>query len=92
MRRRHYGAYAYSGEREQGRVEIGATHATVAVTRSTTPVVAGILGRTIDPATGAVIALVLDRLVVPHYTTTVGGWQVYGAYVTELSRPAPTPT
>jgi len=90
VRRRQYGAYSYSGEREQGQVEIGATHATVAVNRSSTPVIARILGRSIHPASGAVIALVLDRLVVPHHTTTVGGWQVSGAYVTELSRAIPT--
>lgn len=88
---RRYGAYAYSGDRDQGNVEIGSTHATVTLGRSSASVVARILGRTIDPVSGAVIALVLDRLVVPHYTTSVGPWRVSGAYVTQLARPAPDP-
>ena len=86
---RKYGAHCYDGERNHGRVEIGATHATVAVNRSSTPIIARILDRTIDPASGAVVALVLDRLVVPHHTSAVGGWQVSGAYVTQLSRDVP---
>jgi hypothetical protein len=86
---RRYGAYSYSGDREQGQVEIGATHCTVTMGRSSTLVVAAILDRAIDPASGVVIALVLDRLVVPHHTTAVGPWRVSGAYVTQLSRAAP---
>ena len=89
---RRYGAYSYGGDRELGCVEIGATHATVTLGRSSPPVIAGILDRTIDPASGAVIALVLDRIAVPRHTSRVGPWQVSGAYVTQLERPAPEPT
>lgn len=88
---RRYGAHSYSGDRELGQVEIGSTHAAVTVARSTTPVIARILDRTIDPASGAVIAVVLDRLAVPHHTTSVGPWRVSGAYVTQFSREAPAP-
>ena len=90
--RRRYGAYSFSGHREQGRVDIGATHVTVTTGPSSAPVIAKILDRTVDPGSGAVIALVLDRLVVPHHTSSVGGWTVSGAYVTQLSRAAPAPT
>ena len=88
---RRYGAHVYSGYRDQGRVEIGSTHATVTTGPTATPVVAKILDRTKDPASGQVIGLLLDRLVVPHHTTAVGPWRVSGAYVTRLDRPAPTP-
>ncbi len=85
---RRYGAYTDRGYRDHGEVEIGSTHATVKTGPSARPVVAKILARTIDPESGAVIALVLDRLVVPHATSSIGPWQVSGAYVTQLQRPA----
>ena len=88
---RRYGAYSYDSDRSQGRVEIGSTHVTVSANRSSTSVVARILERTIDPTSGAIVALVLDRLVVPHHTSAVGGWRVSGAYVTELSREVSQP-
>jgi hypothetical protein len=88
---RKYGAHSYSGERNQGAIEIGQTHATITLGPSQPTVVAGILARTIDPPTGAVIGLLLDRLVVSHYTESVGGWKVSGAYVTELTRDPPPP-
>lgn len=86
---RKYGAHSYSGDRHLGRVDVGSSHVTVVLNRSSAPVVALILERTVDPVSGAVTALLLDRLVVPHHTDAVGGWFVRGAYVTELTRAEP---
>ena len=86
---RKYGAHFYSGDRHVGRVDVGSSHVTVMLNRSSAPVVALILERTVDPVSGAVTALLLDRLVVPHHTDTVGGWFVRGAYVSELTRAEP---
>ena len=86
---RKYGAHSYTGARDQGAVEIGQTHATLTVGPSQPTVVAGILARTIDPPTGAVIGLLLDRVAVPRHTESVGGWRVSGVYVTELKRDPP---
>lgn len=86
---RKYGAYSYSGDRQLGLVNIGSSHVTVTLNRSSASVVALILERTVDPVSGAVTALILDRLVVPHHTNAVGGWFVRGAYVTELTRAEP---
>lgn len=86
---RSYGAFNYSGYRSQGQVAIGTTHAVVTIGPSSPPTVAGILRRTMDQESGEVIALVLDRVAVPRHTSSVGGWQVKGAYVTELTRDPP---
>ena len=82
---RRYGSYSYPTERNTGRVEIGSTHATVFESQRATPIVAKILGKTLDED-GGVIAVVLDRLIGPRYLSQVGPWKVSGVFVTQLTK------
>ncbi len=82
---RSYGSYSYPTGHNTGRVEIGSTHATVFESQRATPIVAKILGKTLDE-NGEVIALVLDRLIGPRYLSQVGPWKVSGVFVTQLTK------
>jgi len=71
----------------QNRLEVGESHVTIISGSSSEPTIAKILHKDVDPDSGAITAIFLDRLVTDVHTKTLDGWTVSGAIATAL-RPA----